>query len=51
MTAAGRALPFSVPEGAREAFLSGRWDSLGLLLERFDEVRAVSARLPLPPGR
>jgi len=38
--------PFSVPDGAREAFLSGRWDSLGLLLERFEEVRAVAARLP-----
>ena len=38
--------PFSVPEGAREAFLSGRWDSLGLLLERFEEVRAVASRLP-----
>jgi len=41
-------LAFSVPEGAREAFLSGRWDSLGLLLEDFDAVRAVAARLPAP---
>ncbi len=38
--------PFSVPDGAREAFLSGRWDSLGLLLERFEEVQALAARLP-----
>lgn len=51
VTAAARVFPFSVPEGAREAFLSGRWDSLGLLLERFEEVRAVAARLPGPPFR
>lgn len=51
VTAAGRVLPFSVPEGAREAFLSGRWDSLGLLLEEFDAVRAVAARLPAPSAR
>jgi len=46
VTAAGRTFPLSIPDGAREAFLSGRWDPLGLLLERFDEVRAVAARLP-----
>jgi len=38
--------PFSVPEGARQAFLSGRWDSLGFLLERFEEVQVLAARLP-----
>ena len=46
VAAGGRVLAFSVPEGARGAFLSGRWDSLGLLLEDFDAVRAVAARLP-----
>ena len=46
VSAGGRTFAFSVPEGAREAFLSGRWDSLGLLLEEFDAVRAVAARLP-----
>ncbi len=51
VSAGGRAFPFSVPEGAREAFLSGRWDSLGLLLEDFDAVRAVAARLPVPARR
>lgn len=48
VAAAGRTFPLSIPDGAREAFLSGRWDPLGLLLERFDEVRAVEARLPAP---
>ncbi len=51
VTAAGRVFHFSVPEGAREAFLSGRWDSLGLLLEDFDAVRSVAARLPAPASR
>ena len=34
-----------LPAGAREAFLSGRWDGLNLLLDRFEEVRAVARRL------
>lgn len=38
-------LAFSIPDGVREVFLSGRWDSLGLLLERYEDVRAVAARL------
>ena len=50
VTAGPLTFPFSVPDGAREAFLSGRWDSLGLLLERFDEVRALAERLPGAPG-
>jgi 3-isopropylmalate/(R)-2-methylmalate dehydratase small subunit len=32
--------------GARDAFTSGAWDTTGMLLERFDEVRAVAERLP-----
>ncbi len=50
LTAGPLTFSFSVPEGARDAFLSGRWDSLGSLLERFEEVRAVAARLPGAPG-
>ena len=38
--------PFTMPDAAREALVSGLWDGTGLLLERFDEVRAVAARLP-----
>ncbi len=30
----------------REAFLSGQWNPTAMLLDRFDEVRAVAARLP-----
>jgi 3-isopropylmalate/(R)-2-methylmalate dehydratase small subunit len=39
-----------LPAGAREAFLTGGWDGLNLLLERFEEVRAVAARLPGATG-
>jgi hypothetical protein len=38
-----------MPSGARDAFLTGRWDGLNLLLERFEEVRAVAARLSGDP--
>jgi len=36
----------ALPAHAREAFLSGAWDTTGMLLDRFDEVRAVAGRLP-----
>jgi 3-isopropylmalate/(R)-2-methylmalate dehydratase small subunit len=39
-----------LPDGAREAFISGAWDTTGMLLERFEEVRAVAARLPYVNG-
>ncbi len=40
------ACPVRIPAHAREAFLSGAWDTTGMLLERYDEVRRVAARLP-----
>jgi 3-isopropylmalate/(R)-2-methylmalate dehydratase small subunit len=39
-----------MPSAAREAFLDGSWDATGLLLDRYDEVRAVAARLPYIGG-
>lgn len=38
--------PVTLPAAAREAFLDGSWDATGLLLERFEEVERVAARLP-----
>ena len=35
-----------MPTNTREAFVSGAWDTTGMLLERFDEVRHVASRLP-----
>ena len=39
-----------LPANAREAFVSGAWDTTGMLLERYDEVRAVASRLPYVTG-
>jgi hypothetical protein len=39
-----------MPSAARDAFLDGSWDATGLLLERYDEVRAVANRLPYIRG-
>ena len=50
VSAAGRSFPLSLPSAARDAFLTGTWDATGLLLENFDEVRAVAERLPYVSG-
>jgi 3-isopropylmalate/(R)-2-methylmalate dehydratase small subunit len=47
LVAAGDATyPLELPPGARESFLEGTWDATALLLDRFEEVEAVAARLP-----
>jgi 3-isopropylmalate/(R)-2-methylmalate dehydratase small subunit len=38
--------PVIVPPKSREALLSGAWDTTGMLLDRFEDVRATAARLP-----
>jgi len=50
LIADGKMLPVSIPENAREAFLSGNWDGTSMLLERFQDVEAVAARLPYVAG-
>lgn len=52
MTIAGGGLifPVTLPAAARDGLLTGSWDATGLLLERYDEVRAVAARLPYISG-
>jgi 3-isopropylmalate/(R)-2-methylmalate dehydratase small subunit len=45
-TAGTRTFELSLAPAAREAFLDGSWDATGLLLEDFDRVRDVAARLP-----
>ncbi len=44
--AQGRSYEVRLSSAARESFLDGSWDATGLLLEDFDQVRAVAARLP-----
>jgi 3-isopropylmalate/(R)-2-methylmalate dehydratase small subunit len=46
VTAGGETFAVSMPEPAQQAFVSGDWDATGLLLERYEEVDAVAARLP-----
>ena len=39
-----------LPAALRDAFLSGQWNPTAMLLDRFEEVRAVAARLPYIRG-
>ena len=50
VTAGAFEAAITIPAAAREAFLTGGWDGLNLLLERFEEVRAVATRLPGATG-
>jgi 3-isopropylmalate/(R)-2-methylmalate dehydratase small subunit len=47
---AGFRCAVSLPAKTREAFVSGAWDTTGMLLENFDEVEATAARLPYVSG-
>jgi 3-isopropylmalate/(R)-2-methylmalate dehydratase small subunit len=40
----------ALPAHARDALVTGAWDTTGLLLERYAEVDAVAARLPYVGG-
>jgi len=39
-----------LPAATKQAFVSGIWDTTGMLLERFGEVHAVADRLPYIKG-
>ena len=43
-------LTATLPPAIRDAFLSGEWNPTAMLLDRFEEVRAVAARLPYIRG-
>jgi len=40
----------ALPPALRDGFVSGQWNPTAMLLDRFDEVRAVAARLPYING-
>jgi hypothetical protein len=39
-----------IPANARDALITGAWDTTGLLLEQYGDVNAVSVRLPYISG-
>jgi 3-isopropylmalate/(R)-2-methylmalate dehydratase small subunit len=40
----------SLPPKVREAFVTGAWDTTGMLLDRFDAVESTATRLPYVSG-
>jgi 3-isopropylmalate/(R)-2-methylmalate dehydratase small subunit len=40
----------TLPAALRDGFLSGQWNPTAMLLDRYDAVRAVAARLPYVSG-
>jgi 3-isopropylmalate/(R)-2-methylmalate dehydratase small subunit len=46
VTAGTHRFTIDMPAAARDGFLDGSWDATGLLLDRYEEVEAVAARLP-----
>lgn len=39
-----------LPRALRDAFVSGQWNPIAMLLDRFEEVKAVAGRLPYIRG-
>jgi 3-isopropylmalate/(R)-2-methylmalate dehydratase small subunit len=50
VTAGALRITATLPSALRDGFLSGQWNPTMMLLDRFDEVRAVAARLPYIAG-
>ena len=50
ISAATVAFAATLPPALRDGFLSGQWNPTAMLLENFDEVRSVPARLPYIRG-
>jgi len=50
ITAGTLRIAAALPAALRDGFLSGQWNPTAMLLDRFDEVRAVAARLPYVSG-
>ena len=35
-----------IPENIRESFLTGAWDTMGMLRSEFEEVQSLASNLP-----
>ncbi len=50
ITAGSLKFTASMPTAVRDAFVQGKWDPTMMLVDKFDEVRAVGSRLPYVSG-
>jgi 3-isopropylmalate/(R)-2-methylmalate dehydratase small subunit len=50
ITAGPLRITAAVPAALRDGFLSGQWNPTAMLLDTFDQVRAVASRLPYVSG-
>jgi len=50
IAAGGRTIAATLPAALRDGFLSGQWNPTAMLLDRFEDVRAVAAKLPYVRG-
>jgi 3-isopropylmalate/(R)-2-methylmalate dehydratase small subunit len=50
VTAGPLTMAATLPQAVRDAFVTGQWNPTAMLLDRFEEVRAVAARLPYVSG-
>ena len=50
ITAEALRITATIPPPLRDGFLTGQWNPTAMLLDRFDEVRAVAERLPYLTG-
>jgi 3-isopropylmalate/(R)-2-methylmalate dehydratase small subunit len=50
VTAGALRVTASQPPALRDSFLSGQWNPTAMLLDRFEEVKTVAARLPYLNG-
>jgi 3-isopropylmalate/(R)-2-methylmalate dehydratase small subunit len=50
VTAGSLRVEAALPPALRDGFLSGQWNPTAMLLDRFDEVRAVASSLPYIRG-
>ena len=47
---AGLTIPVSIPDHVRDTLMTGAWDTTGLLLDNYEQVNTVAAKLPYLSG-